>query len=133
MTSVISADALADLPSTENVFGILKTTQAPLVSDRFSKGLNPAEAARIGAFLDSWTQTRYRIGDVDITSVRGGVPMLVPQAQMWDRISVTSGFVAADATSGGVVVGLDPRAPSGPLAVSGLFRGIASRAGDGTG
>ncbi len=123
LTSVVDADALQDLPSTESLFSTLETTQAPVISDRFSAGLNPAEPARLGAFLNSWTQTTYRIGDVDITSPQGGVPMFVPQVPLWKSVAVTSGLVPADATGPGVLVSLDPRGPSASWSANAIVAG----------
>jgi len=123
LTSVLPADALQDLPSTDSLFSTLETTHAPVVSDRFSAGLNPAEPARLGAFLSSWNQTTFRIDDVDITSPQGGVPMFVPPIALWQMVAVTSGLAPADVTGPGVLVSLSPRRPSPTWSASGMVAG----------
>ena len=123
LTSVLDADALQDLPSTDSLFSTLETMHAPVISDRFSTGLNPAEPARLGAFLNSWTQTTFRIDDVDITSPRGGVPMFVPPMALWQSVRVTSGLVPADVSGPGVLVSLAPRRPSATWSANAVVAG----------
>src|SRR5436190_21554265 len=68
LASTLNAQILADLPLGENIYGLLETTQPEVIADRFnSAGLNVGEGARVGGFLGSWSQTRFRIGDIDIT------------------------------------------------------------------
>jgi len=62
--------------------------------------------------MNSWTQTTFRLGDVDITSPDGGVPMLVPPLLFWQRIGVTTGGMPADASTPALLISLDPRRPS---------------------
>ena len=123
LTSVLEGDALQDLPSTDSLFSTLETIHAPVVSDRFSAGLNPAEPAQLGAFLSSWNQTTFRIDDGDITSPQGGVPMFVPPIALWQMVAVTSGLAPADVTGPGVLVSLSPRRPSPIWSASGMVGG----------
>ena len=104
---------LEDLPVTDNLFSILDTVSTPVITDRFSSGgLSSAESSRAGAFMNSWTQTTFRLGDVDITSPDGGVPLLVPPLLFWQRVGVTTGGMPADASTPALLVALDPRRPS---------------------
>ena len=56
---------LRDLPTSDNLYSVLETVQPSIIPDRFSEGgLSNGQPARVGGFLSSWTQTRFRIGDV---------------------------------------------------------------------
>ena len=56
--------------------------------------LNMGRAGRVGAFLNSWTQTQYRVGDVNITAPDGsGSPFLFPTLPLWERVTVSTGFM----------------------------------------
>jgi len=112
LTSTLDATALRDLPSAGNLFSLLETTQAAVISDRFSGGVNAAESARLGAFLTSWTQTAFRIDDVDISSATRGGPVFVPPVAPWQRVSVTSGVVPSDVSGPGLLISLEPLRPS---------------------
>ena len=74
-------DPLPTCPLGENIYSVLETTQPEVIADRFnSSGLNVGEAARAGGFLGSWSQTLFRIGDIDITDPAGsGAPLLFPE------------------------------------------------------
>jgi hypothetical protein len=76
LDSVLKADTLADLPLGANVYTVLENTQAEVISDRFNaSGLNVGEGARLGGFLGSWSQTLYRIGEINVTDPAGrGAP-----------------------------------------------------------
>src|SRR4051812_18685878 len=78
--SAIAEDVLRDLPIGDNVYALLETTQAEVISDRFnSGGLNAGEPSRAGAFLASWSQTLFRIGDLDVSDPAGsGAALLFP-------------------------------------------------------
>ena len=111
--SVLTAETLADLPLGNNVYSLLETTQAELIADRFnSAGLNTGEGARIGGFLGSWTQTLFRIGDVDITDPSGsGSPLLFPELLFWRSVDVATGLMPADLNASGLATTLTPRMP----------------------
>jgi hypothetical protein len=100
------------LPATGNLFSLLETTQADAVTDRFFGGVNGAAIGRLGAFLAPLGQTTFRIGDVDVTSPSRGGPLFAPPAHLWQRVTVTSGLVPADASGPGLLVSLDPERPS---------------------
>lgn len=113
LTSTFDAALLRDLPSADNLFSLLETTQAAVISDHFSGGVNPAKSVRLGAFLTSWTQTAFRIDDVDISSATRGGPVFVPPIAPWQHVSVTSGVVPADVSGPGLLISLEPLRPSG--------------------
>src|ERR1044072_3233997 len=77
--------ALSDLPSGSTVFSLLDTSIAELISDRVDAGgLTVGQAARMGAHGSSWTQTMFRIGEVDISAPRAsGTPLLIPGVLGW--------------------------------------------------
>src|SRR6478609_8514236 len=83
---VYPVDLFRDLPSA-NVFALLEAAQPEATTDRFnSGGLNGGEPDRAGAFLASWSQTQYRLGDVQISSPVDGTPMLFPDLAWFERI-----------------------------------------------
>jgi hypothetical protein len=107
------ATVLRDLPTGANVFSILETTQPEVIADRFnSGGLNAGESPRIGAFLGSWSQTQYRIGDVTIASPNGGEPLMFPELAFWQHVDITTGLMAVDANASALDVSLQPRRPA---------------------
>jgi len=112
--STLDAVTLSDLPTSDNLFAVLETTQPAIVSDRFSNGdLNVGAPARVGAFGSSWTQTRFRIGDVDITDPDGsGTPLLFPDLSLWQRITMTTGLTATGEDGAGLAVSLEPKQPA---------------------
>src|SRR5580765_1449047 len=74
-------DTLKNLPLGGNVYALLETTQPEVIADRFnSGGLNVGEPSRVGGFLGSWSQTLFRIGDVDVSDPAGsGASLLFPE------------------------------------------------------
>lgn len=124
----LPAAVLRELPSGGNVFALLETTQPEAVTDRFtSGGLSAGAPARAGAFLASWSQTHYRIGDVEISSPLDGSPLLFPEIAWWERIDVATGPRQPAVTAPGLSVSLHPgRAPS---RWSGVFEGSGSGSG----
>ncbi len=132
---MLEEDALRSLPVTDNLFSVLETMSAPVITDRFSSGgLSTAESSRVGAFMNSWTQTTFRLGDVDITSPDGGVPLLVPPLLFWQRVGVTTGGMPADASTPALLISLDPRRPSaqwtGTIDAFGLPPAFVAHPGD---
>ncbi len=109
----LDADVLRDLPSSDDIFSILETTQPSLISDRFSgPGLSTGQPARIGSFFSSWSQTLYRIGDVTLSDPTGsGAPLMLPDLGLWQRIDVTTGLMPADLNAPGLAVTLHPLRP----------------------
>ena len=112
--STLTAETLRDLPASGNIFSVLETTQAEVVSDRFyTGGVNTALLPRLGAFLSSTTQTHFRVGDVNITDPRGdGSPSAFPDVSFWERVIVATGLTDVDIAAPGLAVSLEPRRPS---------------------
>src|SRR6266850_854980 len=78
-TVTVDAATLQDLPVADDVFAAMETVYGMVITDRFSSGgVSDAQPARVGGFMNSWTQTTFRVGDVDVTSPDGGVPLFVP-------------------------------------------------------
>ena len=108
----LAADLLRDLPAGANLFSILETTQPELIADRFnSGGLNAGDPARIAGFLASWSQTQYRLDDVNISSPTDGAPLLFPEVAFWDNVGITTGLMPADTNVPALAVSLSPRRP----------------------
>ena len=109
---ILTAAALQDLPLPDDLFGALDTVDGMVTTDRFSAGgLSNAQPALVGAFLDSWTQTTIRVGDVDITSPDGGVPLFVPTLLFWRSLAATASSMPADTSTPGLFISLDPVQP----------------------
>lgn len=102
---------LRNLPLGDSLFAVLETLQPSLISDRFANGgLYLGRPARIGGFQASWSQTRFLIGDVDISDPNGtGAPLLFPDLNPWQRIRVATGLIGSDVNTTGLAVHLDPR------------------------
>ena len=107
-------EILSALPLGENVYALLETTQTELISDRFSSaGLSAGEGARIGGILGSWSQTRFRIGDIDVTDPNGsGTALIFPELLLWQQVRVGTGMFEANTTAPGLAIDLIPRQPS---------------------
>jgi hypothetical protein len=112
--TAFDADTLASLPLGENVYAILETTQSEVIADRFnSGGLNVGEGTRVGGFLGSWSQTRYRIGDIDITDPTGrGGALMFPELLPWQRVAIGTAMFGADTIAPGLSVDLELRDPA---------------------
>ena len=101
--SSLTADTIANLPLADNVYSLLETTQSEVISDRFNaSGLNVGENSRAGGFLGSWSQTSFRIGDIDVTDPSGsGAPLLFPELIWWDRVTVATALMPTISTPRG--------------------------------
>lgn len=102
---------LRDLPLSDSLYPVLETMQPSLITDRFTNGgLFNGQAARVGGFQASWSQTRFLLGDVDISDPTGtGAPLLFPDLSPWQRIRVATGMIGSDVNSTGLAISLDPR------------------------
>lgn len=112
--STFMIDALSDLPSGSTIFSLLDTSIAEVISDRVDAGsLTVGQPARFGTHGSSWTQTMFRIGDVDISDPSAsGTPLIVPSILGWDRMDVATAAMTIDANTSGPVVTLVPRRPT---------------------
>src|SRR6185503_4328111 len=101
---------LRDLPAGGNLFALIEAAQPEITTDRFnSGGLNAGSAEKAGAFLASWSQTEYRIGDVPISSPVDGTPMLFPELAWWKGIAVAAAMMPAGGNATALAVSLEPR------------------------
>ena len=104
-----TSDMLRDLPSGGNLFALLEGAQAEITTDRFnSGGLNAGIPERMSAFLASWTQTFYRIGDVSISSAFDGTPLMFPRTSWFDSVDVSTWHTAFDSHGSGLTVSMQP-------------------------
>ncbi|MGH9885595.1 MAG: hypothetical protein ACREBE_08710, partial [bacterium] len=110
----ITVDALGSLPASANLFSLLDTVVPDVIADRIDTGgLSAGAAARVGAHGSTWTQTIFRVGDVEITSPTGtGVPLLIPGVNQWERVDVATGLMPFDVGAPGMAASLLPRPPS---------------------
>ena len=83
----LTGDALADLPSGATIFSLLDTVIPEAISDRVDAGsLTPGQPARLGAHGSSWTQTMFRVGEVDVSDPdASGTPLILPGVRAWQR------------------------------------------------
>ncbi|HVH25449.1 MAG TPA: hypothetical protein VM818_01775 [Vicinamibacterales bacterium] len=112
--SVFTIDSLTDLPSGSSIFSLLDSSVPELISDRVDAGgLTIGDPPHFGAHGSSWTQTMYRIGDVDISDPRAtGTPLMLPGMLWWDRMDVATAAMPFELNAAGPVVTLVPRRPT---------------------
>jgi len=127
LTTRLDLRALRDLPSTDNLFSLLETTQPEVVSDRFSGSVNLAEPARLGVFLTSWTETTFLVDGVDITSAERGGPLFVPSASTWQGVRATSGMFPVEVSGPGLLIALEPLRPPSSWQVNTAGAGSGER------
>ncbi len=127
--TVFSADVVRDLPLGDNVYALLETTQSEVISDRFnSGGLNVGGDSRAGGFLGSWSQTLFRIGDINVSDPLGrGSAMLFPDTTLWQNVNIATGLMPADINTPGLAVTL------GSAACRRLWTRVFSGSGSGGG
>ena len=111
--STLSPPLLRNLPVSNNLFSLFETTEGEITSDRFyGGGLNTGRPARDGAFLTSWRQSQYFVGDVNVTMPNGAAPFLFPILTFWDRVDVATGLIPLGVNTPGLAVSLDPARPA---------------------
>jgi hypothetical protein len=112
--SALNADLLRDLPTANNPFSVLETIQPETIGNLFSAGgLNAATAPKVGGFLNSWTQTQFRIGDITVTDPSGGgTPLLLPTLPFWERLTTSTGAMGVDDNAPAVSMTLEPPRPA---------------------
>jgi hypothetical protein len=131
--SLFDADVLRDLPLGDSIYALLETSQADVISDRFnSAGLNIGGPSRLDGFLSSWTQTLFRIGDLNVSDPDGGGALLYPDVMPWQHLRIHTGLMPADVNTPGLAVTLEPRRAStewtGTVAGSGSGGSLATGA-----
>jgi hypothetical protein len=111
--STLPQDLLRNLPASNTPFSLFETTEGEITSDRFyGGGLNTGRPARDGAFLNSWRQTQFFLGDVNVTLPTGGAPFLFPVVMLWDRVDVATALMPAGLNAPAVAVSFDPARPA---------------------
>jgi len=118
-----------DFPSSGSVSGVIETAVPAVTSDRFdSGGTGIGTAAKFGAYGSSWTQTTYRLGDLDITNpLRPGTPMVLPDAAGLSGASMMSAPSLVDVSATGPRIDLAPLRPG--KAAAGFVQGVFSSSG----
>src|SRR4051812_13476983 len=108
--SALTADMLRELPASGNPFAVFDAMQTEAISDRFvAGGLNSATPPRAGGFLNSWTQTQIRFGDITITDPRtGGTPLLVPLLPIFSSMHVAVGALGIEESASALSMNLEP-------------------------
>jgi hypothetical protein len=105
-----SAELRRDLPTGGSVFSLIESAQAEITTDRFnSGGLNAGVRDRASAFLASWRQTQYRIGDILVASPVDGTPMVFPELDWWEYVEVFTAKMPKASTATGLNIALTPR------------------------
>ena len=111
--STLSQTLLRNLPVSNNLFSLFETTEGEITSDRFyGAGLNTGRPARDGAFLNSWRQSQFFVGDVNVTMPDGGSPFLFPVVMLWDRVDVATGLMPLGVNTPALAVSFDPARPA---------------------
>ena len=105
---------LRDMPSSGTLYSLLETVNPEVVSNRIEGGgMYPSSPAHIGAHGSSWTQTMFRVGDINITDPDGsGTPLAFPGVLEWERVDVNTGMMGVEVNAPGMVLNLAPRRPS---------------------
>lgn len=107
------ATAIERLPRSGGVFGLIERADPLVVTDLMEGGGAYLEMQRLGASGASWTQTSFRLGDADITDPDPtGFPLLYPNLDALEAVSVTTAGLPPDGYGGGTSVTLVPRRPS---------------------
>jgi hypothetical protein len=111
--AAVTVGPLGALPAAGNLFALLDTLVPDVIADRIDAGGTAAGSpSRTGAHGSTWTQTIFRVGDADITSLSGsGVPLLMPGVDVWEYVDVATGMMPLDVNAPGMAVTLTPRRP----------------------
>src|SRR2546423_11593082 len=114
LDTTIPRQALEDLPPGSNLFSLFETVEPDAIVDRIDTGgLRAGVPARIGAHGSSWTQTKFHVGDIDITDPDGsGEPMLLPDSNEWGEVRLTTGLMPITRNTPGLAISLAPRMPT---------------------
>lgn len=112
--TTLPAWVLQDMPSSGTLYSLLETIHPDVVSNRIEGGgMYPGTPAHIGAHGSSWTQTLFRVGDINISDPDGsGTPLAVPGVLEWARVDVNTGIMGVEVNAPGMVLNLTPRRPS---------------------
>ena len=105
---------LRDLPSSDNVWALIETSEPVTFSDRMDTGgLSAGDPALISGFASSWTQASFHLDGTDLTDLtRGGTPFLYPDLDAFTAVSVASAAMPVEVGSPGPAVTFVPRRPA---------------------
>ena len=103
-----------NLPAGTSVAGLIETGIPAVTSDRFdASGAGVGTAAKIGAYGESWTETTYRIGNLEATNpLRPGTAMVLPDGWGFESVSITAAGSEASLSTPGARVALTPQRPA---------------------
>ena len=112
--TTLPAWVLRDMPASGTIYSLLETVHPDVVSNRIEGGgMYPSSPAHIGAHGSSWTQTLFRVGDINISDPDGsGTPLALPGVLEWERVDVNTGMMGVEVNAPGMVLHLTPRRPS---------------------
>ena len=124
--NTLTADVLRDLPNGASLFAVLETVQPEVIADGFhSGGLDGGSPAHLAAYLASPRQTRYRVGDLEISNPVDGTPLLFPHLMPWDRAGTTTALMPLENNSPGLAIDLVPQSPGARW--TGIFEAATAR------
>lgn len=108
-----NAVALDLLPQSGGVYGLIERSDPLVITELMEGGGAYPEPQRLGASGATWTQTTFKLGDVDITDPdRTGYALLYPNLDALQAVAVATAGVHPDTVGGGTTVTLVPRMPS---------------------
>jgi hypothetical protein len=109
--TLFDAAALAALPSGREPWSLLRTAEAVVTADRIeSGGLFLGAPALFGVHGASWTETTWRLGDIDITDPdRGGTPMITVPVEALQSLTLSSALTPVAGAGSGARVALAVR------------------------
>src|SRR4029077_2339610 len=125
LSAEITVGPIGTLPSSDNLFALLDTIVPDVIADRIEDGGTAAGApSRVGAHGSSWTQTLFRVGDVDITTPnQTGLPLLMPGVDVWDHVAVATGAMPLGVGAPRQAGRLIPKRPAANVWTRGLELG----------
>ncbi len=111
---VASLATPGDYPASGSVDGLIETAVPAVLSDRFdASGTGVGRPALLGAYGGSFTDTTFRIGDLDVTSpLRPGTPLVLPDTVGFDSVAITEAPSLTAESAPGVRVAVTPRRPA---------------------
>ena len=114
LATSLDADQLCRQPSGHDGWSLIETVDPLAIVNRIDDGgLYAGEPARIGSHGGSWTQTRFRWGEADVTSVdRGGTPLVYPDVGPLQAVHTASALLPIEEGGPGPIVTMVLRRPS---------------------
>jgi hypothetical protein len=111
--TLLGEDRLRDLPRGDGIWSLIDTADGLTIADRIDNGgLWTGEPLRLGRGANSWTETSYRFGDVDVTDPdETGTPLLYPDPAAMQVVAVESSLMPVEQGAPGVTVTLVPKRP----------------------